>query len=219
VTAGVFFDVDGTLVDTAYFHTVAWLRACRELGVPATAARLHRLIGMGGDQFVRALTGGEMPGLDEAHSRHMQPFEAEAQPFAGASDLIRELHRQGAHVAVSTSGGRDAATKLLELVVPDLTVIDTLVTRDEIAATKPAPDLVAVALQRSGLDPDRVLYVGDTAWDVEAAARCGVGTIGVLTGGWAAAELLDAGAVAVYESVGELLEQLADSPVGALLRT
>lgn len=218
MTAGVFFDVDGTLVDTVYFHAVAWLRACRELDIDVTAARLHRLIGMGGDQLVHELTGGELPALDEAHSRHMQPFEAEARAFAGGGPLIRELRRQGAHVGVATSGGRQEAEQAVLRVVGDLAAVDTLVTRDDIKATKPAPDVIGVALRRSGLRPEDALYVGDTNWDVEAAARCGMGTVGVLTGGWTAGELEDAGAVAVYESVGALLEQLADSPIGALLR-
>jgi len=218
MNAGVFFDVDGTLVDTNYFHAVAWLRACREFGVQTSAARLHRLVGMGGDQFVQALVGHEMPELDEAHDRHMQTFEGEARPFPGAGDLILELHRQDVHVAISTSGGADAAEGALRRIVPDISVIQTIATRDDIRATKPAPDLVAVALRRSGLPPDRVLYVGDTNWDVEAAARCDMATIGVLTGGWTEQELRDAGAVAVYASVGALLNELADSPVGALVR-
>jgi phosphoglycolate phosphatase-like HAD superfamily hydrolase len=218
MTGGVFFDVDGTLIDNVYFHTIAWLRACRECGVSATAARLHKLNGMGGDQFVQALTGGDMPELDQAHDRHMEPFQTEGGVFAGAGELIIELHRQGAHIAVSTSGGAKAAEASLRRVLPDLSLVDTLVTRDDIQSTKPAPDLVAVALQRSGLAPDEVIYIGDTNWDVEAASRCEVRTVGVTSGGWTERELKDAGAIAVYDSVGDLLEQLAASPLGNLLR-
>jgi HAD superfamily hydrolase (TIGR01509 family) len=217
MTSGVFLDVDGTLIDNVYFHVIAWYRACRERGISVTAARLHKLIGMGGDQFVHALVGSEMPELDEAHSRHMEPFETEGQVLPGARDLILELHRQNAHIAVSTSGGATAARTSLRRVVPDLSYIDTLVTRDDISATKPAPDLIAAALQWSGLPAHDVMYIGDTNWDVEAAARCGIRTVGVRTGGWTENELLAAGAIAVYDSVAQLLAELPSSPLGLML--
>jgi HAD superfamily hydrolase (TIGR01509 family) len=217
MTTGVFLDVDGTLIDIVYFHVIAWHRACRERGISVTAARVHQLIGMGGDQLVHAIVGTEMPELDEAHGRHMVPLEAECQVLPGARDLILELHRQDAHIAVSTSAGATAARTSLRRVVPDLSFIDTLVTRDDISATKPAPDMIAVALQWSGLQADNVIYVGDTNWDVEAAARCGIRTIGVKTGGWTEGELLNAGAIAVYDSVAHLLEELPSSPLGVML--
>ena len=214
---GVFFDLDGTLIDTVFFHVIAWLRACRECGVEVDAARLHKLNGMGGDQLVNALVGEERPDLDAAHDRHMQEFEAETRAFPGAGALLTELHRRDAHIGVSTSGGRESALRALGLLLPDLSLFDTIVTREDTQATKPAPDLIAVALQRSDLDPDEAIYVGDTNWDVEAAARCGMRTIAVCTGGWTEQELMDAGAVAVYESVTYLVEHLDDSLLGGFL--
>jgi HAD superfamily hydrolase (TIGR01509 family) len=209
----VFFDVDGTLIDNAYFHVVAWSRACREFDIAVEGATLHSLLGMGGDQFTRALVGREMPELAESQGRHIAVFDDEVRSLRGGADLIHELHRRGIHIGVATSGGGDATSRNLRRVLPDVSVLDTIVTRDDIAASKPAPDLVAVALQRSGVPAEAALLVGDTRWDVEAASRCGVRTIGVCTGGRAEAELRDAGAVAVYASVGDLLTNLGSSPL------
>ncbi len=121
--SAVFFDVDGTLIDNTYFHTIAWLRACRELEVDTTAAQLHRLVGMGGDQLTKTLVGREMPELDEAHGRHMKPFETEAPVLDGGADLIVELRRRGTRIGVATSASRDAAAAALRRVVPDMSVI------------------------------------------------------------------------------------------------
>jgi HAD superfamily hydrolase (TIGR01509 family) len=210
----VFFDVDGTLVDNAYFHVVAWSRACREFDIEVESATLHTLLGMGGDQFTRTLVGREMPDLAESQGRHVAVFDDEVRSLRGSADLIHELHRRGMHLGVATSGGSDATSRNLRRVLPDLSVIDTIVTRDDIAASKPAPELVAVALQRSGTAAEAAILVGDTPWDVEAASRCGVRTIGVCTGGRSEGELRDAGAVAVSASVGDLLVNLGSSPLG-----
>jgi HAD superfamily hydrolase (TIGR01509 family) len=212
----VFFDVDGTLIDNTYFQVIAWSRACREFDLSVDMAMLHRLLGMGADQFVPALLGREMPELAELQSRHMAAFAAEARVFPGAAELILELHRRGSHLAVATSGSASATQANLHRILSDLSIIDTVVNRDDIVATKPAPDLVAVALQRSGVSAEAAVLVGDTRWDVEAAARCGVRTIGVRSGGHTELELMDAGALAVFDSVGHLLRHLDDSPLRRL---
>jgi HAD superfamily hydrolase (TIGR01662 family) len=211
---GAFFDLDGTLIDNTAMHTLAWMRACHELGVQATGARLQRLLGMGGDQFVPALVGHDMPGLDEAHGRHMKELADDTRVFPGARELIVELHRRGIHVGVVTSASRSDAERFLSQVTGDMSLIDTLVTSEDVAATKPSPDLVQVALQRSGLEADECVMVGDTGWDGEAARRCGVAFIGVMTGSWTAADLEAHGAERVFESVEELLHNLEDSLLG-----
>ncbi len=213
MTDAVFFDVDGTLIDNTYLQVIAWSRACRDFDLNIDMAVLHRLFGMGADQFIPALLGHEQPGLAEAQSRHIAVFAEESRPFEGAADLMQELHRRGFLLGIATSGSADATDANLRRILPDLSIIDTIVCRDDIVATKPAPDLVAVALQRSGVSADAAILVGDTRWDIEAAARCGVRTIGVRTGGHTELELMDAGALAVFDSVGDLLGNLEDSPL------
>jgi HAD superfamily hydrolase (TIGR01509 family) len=209
----VFFDVDGTLIDNTYFQVIAWSRACRDFDLDVDMSELHRLFGMGADQFIPALLGHEMPGLAEAQSRHIAAFTAEARVFQGAAELMQELHRRGLLLGIATSGSASATDANLRRILPDLSIIDTVVCSDDIAATKPAPDLIAVALQRSAVSAEGAILIGDTRWDVEAAARCEVRTIGVRTGGHTELELTDAGALAVFDSVGHLLFNLDESPL------
>jgi HAD superfamily hydrolase (TIGR01509 family) len=213
---GVIFDVDGTLVDNSFLHTLAWYRACRDLGVDASMVTLHRLVGMGGDQFVPALLGREMPDLDEAHGEHMKVLDAEAPLIDGAGELMLAVRQRGLMVVVATSAGRDAARSMLQRVLGDPSVVQILVTSDDVASSKPAPDLVAVALQRSGLDGAEAVFIGDTRWDVEASGRAGVACIAVRSGGWAECELRALGAAAVYENAADVLRNIATSPIAAL---
>jgi HAD superfamily hydrolase (TIGR01509 family) len=207
------FDVDGTLVDNTYLHIVAWSRACRDFDLAVDMATLHELFGMGADQFIPALVGHDVAGLAEAQSRHMAAFAAETRPFRGAGELMQELHRRGMHLAIATSGSATAAVANLHLILTDVSIVDTVVSSDDVGATKPSPDVVAVALERAGVAADAAVLVGDTRWDVEAAARCGVATIGVRTGGHTEQELIAAGAIAVYDSVSHLLLHLDTSPL------
>lgn len=213
----VLLDVDGTLVDNTYIHTVAWWYACREFGIAVKMATLHRLIGMGGDQLVPALIGREMPELDEAHSRHSRRHLAEVPMLPGGADLIAELHRRGAIVAVATSGGPEDLAVLLGK-IPTSPLLDHIVSGADVGRSKPAPDLPAVALRVSGAEPGSAVFVGDTRWDVEAAGRAGVACVGVCSGGWTEAELRDAGAVDVHEDVAALLATIDDNVIGQRLR-
>ncbi len=213
----VLLDVDGTLVDNSYFHTLAWWYACREHGIPAKMATIHRLIGMGGDQMVPALIGRDMPELDEAHSRYYREHLDEVPVLPGAAELIAELHRRGVTTAVATSGGADDLRVLLAK-IPTSSLIDHVVTGDDVGSSKPAPDLAVVALRVAGAEPDSAVFVGDTRWDVEAAGRAGVPCVGVCSGGWSEQELRDAGAVDAYEDVAALLARLDDSFLGQRMR-
>jgi HAD superfamily hydrolase (TIGR01509 family) len=215
--AAVIFDVDGTLIDNNYLHALAWSRACREFGIHKDMALLHRLIGMGGDQLVPALLGHEMSELNAAHERHMAHLEAEARPFSGAGELLTAVHDRGLQVCIATSASAAAAESLLGRVLADLSIIQSLVTSDDVKDSKPAPDLVAVVLSHGALHPPDAIFVGDTRWDVEASGRAGVKCIGVCSGGWSSCELEAAGAVAVYRDVGELLDQLQSSPIAVLV--
>lgn len=212
----ILVDVDGTLVDTNYLHAVAWWRAFREVGEDVPMSRIHPLIGMGSDQLVHRLIGRESSEASDAHSRHYEAFKPEIAAFPRADQLLRELDRRGALVVLATSSDEEDLARLREAVGADDAVEDA-VSKGDVDRSKPSPDIFAAALDRFDLDAGRTLVVGDTPWDVEAAAKLGLGTVCVLTGGSTREQLEDAGALAVYEDVGELLDRLDESPLGRLL--
>ena len=213
----VLFDVDGTLVDTNWFHTVSWWRAFRDVGEDVPMSRIHPLIGMGSDQLVERLIGHDSEEATEAHSKRYEPFKEEITAFPGAADLVKEVANRGALVVLATSSNEEDVERLQDAVGAG-DAVDHVVSKGDVDKSKPAPDIFEAALQHMDLDPDRTMVVGDTAWDVRAAKKLGLKTVGVLTGGATREQLEDEGAVAVYEDVAQLLDQLDDSPLGTLLR-
>lgn len=214
----VLFDVDGTLLDTNYFHSVSWWQALREAGEDIAMARIHRLIGMGSDQLLNELLGEEREGLSDIHSRYYKPFKEYLHPFPKAADLLAEVAGRGAEVVLATSSKEEDLEELLEALGPEEDVIAEIVHGDMVGSSKPAPDIFAVALERLDLDPARTMVVGDTRWDIQAAAKLGLNVVCVLTGGWTRADLTDAGAVAVYPDVAALLADLDNGPLARLLK-
>ncbi|MEA2684361.1 MAG: hypothetical protein QOK05_2689 [Chloroflexota bacterium] len=212
---GVIFDVDGTLLDNNYFHTIAWWRAFRAARIDVPMARIHRGIGMGGDRMMAELIGEQRPELSQAHGREFEKFHEEMTPLPGAAELLRAVKEAGFGVVLGTSAKPQNLPAMLKAIDAD-DAIDEVVTSADVQQSKPAPDIFATALEVGGLDPARTMAVGDTGWDIEAARRTGIGCIAVLTGGWSAAELEAAGAVAVYETPADLLHRLAESPLMAL---
>ena len=209
-------DVDGTLIDTNYQHALAWFRAFEQHGFVLPLWRIHRAIGMGGDQLVPALVGDAADAekgddIREARSAAYEKLIGEVEPLHGSRELILDLKERGLTVVLASSSPQEELDHYLELIdARDLA--DAWTTKDDVEATKPAPDLVRAALDKAGTDS--AAMVGDTRWDIEAAARAGVETVCVLTGGWSAQELREAGAVAVLESVDELRERLDETPLG-----
>ena len=205
-------DIDGTLVDTNYQHAIAWYRAFRRHGIVLPVWRIHRHVGMGGDQVVEALTDEQTEReLGEAirDSEKELYFELidEVEPMDAARQLIVELGRRGHVVVLASSAKEDEVERYLDLLdVRDLA--DAWTTSADVEATKPAPDLVNSALKKVGGSPEDAVMVGDTPWDVHAARGAGVATIAVLTGGFAIEELRESGAVEVFESVAELCAAL-----------
>ncbi|MGH2819514.1 MAG: HAD family hydrolase [Actinomycetota bacterium] len=208
-------DVDGTLVDTNYQHAHAWYRAFREHGIVLPLWRIHRHIGMGGDQLVKALTdarteeelGEEVRAAEKAA---YADFIDEVELMYGARDLIVDLKKRSHSVVLASSAKRDEVDHYLELLqVREL--VDGWTTSADVEATKPEPDLVGAALDKGG--HDEAVMVGDSTWDCEAARRAGVATIAVLTGGFSEQELRDAGAAAVLESIEELRRRLDETPL------
>jgi HAD superfamily hydrolase (TIGR01509 family) len=209
-------DIDGTLVDSNYQHALAWYRALREHGHVLPIWRIHRHIGMGGDQLVKALCGEEAEERDgdairEAEGRHYFAMIDEVEPLEGARDLIVDLKESGHRVVLASSAKPEEVDHYLDLLdARDLA--DGWTSAGDVEQTKPAPDLVQTAIEKIG--GGTAVMVGDSTWDCEAARRAGVQTIAVLTGGFSEAELRSAGAIAVFGSIGELRERLRDTPLG-----
>jgi HAD superfamily hydrolase (TIGR01509 family) len=208
-------DVDGTLVDTTFHHALAWWRACIDGGVPTPLWRLHRLIGMGADQLVDEVAGGERPDLEERWIEHFDGMKAELRPLPGAKDLVEALAERGLRVVYATSGREEDVGLQRELVGADDWVTE-VVNSGEVEASKPAPDIFRLALERAEVSPERAVVVGDTVWDAKAAAACGVTCIGVRSGGIGDAELREAGAVAVYDDAAHLAAELDRSAFATL---
>jgi HAD superfamily hydrolase (TIGR01509 family) len=212
---GVIFDIDGTLLDNNYFHTIAWWRAFHSAGMDIPMAAIHRGIGMGGSEMMAKLIGEARPELSEAHGREFEKFHDEMVPFAGVADLLREVRAMGLRVVLGTSATPENLPAMLRAIDAD-DAIEAVISSADVQQAKPHPDIFVASLQKAELDPGRTLVVGDTRWDVEAARRSGLDCIGLLTGGWAAEELEAAGAVAVYENPADLLHRLAESPLRTL---
>lgn len=212
----ILVDIDGTLVDTNYFHSVAWWRAFREIGKLVAMSRIHPLIGMGSDQLVHRLIGRESKEASDAHSRHYEPFKKEITAFPKAAELLTELARRGARVVLATSSDEEDLKRLREAVGADDAVAGAI-SKGDVEHSKPSPDIFEAVLERFEVDPARALVIGDTPWDIEAAGKLGLKTVCVLTGGATREQLEEAGAAAVYEDVAELLANLDVSPVSKVL--
>ncbi len=212
----VLVDVDGTLVDSNYFHVVAWWRAFQDIGEEVPMSRIHPMIGMGSDQLVHRLIGRESEEASDAHSRHYEPFKDEIKAFPQAAEFLRELARRGARVLLASSADEKDLERLREAIGADDAIEET-VSKGEVEHSKPSPDIFEAAMKKAGLDPARTLVVGDTPWDVEAAGELDLEVVGVLTGGATRVQLEEAGAVEVYEDVAELLARLDESRLGKLI--
>jgi HAD superfamily hydrolase (TIGR01509 family) len=210
-------DIDGTLVDTNYHHTIAWYRAFRQHRIILPLWRIHRHIGMGGDQLVGALTDEqteEKLGDDIRAAEKVLYFEliTEVEPMRDSRELIEDLKRRGHTVVLASSAKEDEVEKYLDL-LDARELADGWTTSADVENTKPQPDLVNAALKRAEGRPDDAVMVGDTPWDVQAAKDAGVETLTVRTGGFGDDELREAGAIAVYESVAQLRSKLDETPL------
>ena len=208
-------DVDGTLIDSNYHHALAWYRAFREHDRTVPLWRIHRAVGMGGDQLVPALLGEDVDAKEgdairETRDGVFAELIGEVVPLENARELITALKDRGVTVVLASSSPQDELDRYLDLLdARDLA--DAWTTKDDVDATKPAPDLIVAALEKAGTK--NAVMVGDTPWDIEAATKAGVATVCVITGGWSKQELRESGAVAVFESVDELRERLDETPL------
>jgi phosphoglycolate phosphatase-like HAD superfamily hydrolase len=211
---GVIFDIDGTLVDTNYQHALAWYLAFRQHDVHVPVWQLHRHLGMGGDQLVVAVAGQDAEDEigDEVRTAHDVIYLTMIQSvsvFDGARGLLEDLKGDGQRVVLASSAKQREVDHYLDL-LDGRELADSWTTSDDVEATKPEPNLVLAAKEKLGTD-GAIVMVGDTPYDIEAAAKSDVPTIAVLTGGFAEAELREAGAVEVYASIADLRAHRAES--------
>ncbi|MBQ0906602.1 HAD family hydrolase [Micromonospora sp. U21] len=215
--AGVLFDVDGTLVDTTYLHTVSWWEALRQSDQPVPMATVHRSIGMGSDKLLEHLLGPERDRdadakLRDAHDTLYAEYWERLTPLPGAAALLRACAERGLRVVLATSASEHEVGALRHALDAD-DVVDTVTSSADAQQSKPAPDILVAALDQSGLAAERVVFVGDSVWDVAAAGKLDIPCVGLTCGGTSRGELAGAGAVAVYDDPAALLATLDDSPV------
>jgi HAD superfamily hydrolase (TIGR01509 family) len=208
-------DVDGTLVETNYHHALAWYRAFTQHGVELPLWRIHRAIGMGGDQLVAALAGDDVEkekgeDIRTAEKALYMAMIHEVRPLPDARKLIEVLKERGHKVVLASSAKEDEIEHYIDL-LDARELADDWTSSADVEQTKPNPDLVQTALEKAG-GGDAVM-IGDSVWDVEAAKRAGIPTIAVRTGGFGHDELEEAGAACVFESIDALLESLKDTPL------
>lgn len=208
----VVLDVDGTLIDSNYHHTLAWWAAFRDEGQRVPAWRIHRAIGMGGDRLVSAVAGERLEReigdqVRDRWERHYDDVLPQVEAFAGAPELLAALRERGHRLALASSGiPRHTRHAIALLGAEDHT--STVTTSQDAEESKPDPELLEVALER--VDATRAVMVGDSVWDVRSAKEAGLPVIALLSGGFGRAELEDAGADVVREDVADLLDTLAD---------
>ncbi len=219
---GVLFDVDGTLIDSSYIHTISWWGAFRQQGYDIPMASIHHFVGMGGDRLVDNLLPPDrdreadqevMASHGALYASHWPALRA----FDGAGDLLARCHEGGLAVALASSA-RKKDLQVMKGILGADPFIDGATSANDAKNSKPSPDILVAALAAIGVEARNAVFVGDAVWDMKAAAALGIPPVGVTCGGINAAELRDAGAVEVYEGPRDLLEKLGSSAIGRLLR-
>jgi len=212
----ILFDVDGTLVDSNYLHTIAWSRAIRAAGEWAPMNAIHRLIGMGSDSLLQTLLGRDDESIAARWKIEYDDLIAEVRPFPGGAELVTELSKAGIGVGLATSAPAEHLEQLIELLgIAD--VIDFATNADDVSTAKPDPEIFITSMHRGHGDEHTTFVVGDSTWDIEAAKAAQLQCIAVESGGFSEAELRDAGAIAVYRDVSALRDDLDASPVAPFL--
>ena len=209
------FDLDGTLVDSVYQHVLAWKEALDAEGIELSLWRIHRRIGMSGgllsNQLLRE-TGAEIDTgraerLREHHNAAYRRQAGTIRPLPGACELLSWLAAHSIPWAIATSGQKETAVHSLAALGIDADRTP-VVTGDQVKHAKPDPDLFIAAAGRLGAPVQAAVVVGDSIWDMLAAARCKALGVGVLSGGYGSRELQDAGAIRVYEDPADLLRHV-----------
>jgi HAD superfamily hydrolase (TIGR01509 family) len=211
----ILFDLDGTLIDTAYRHVTSWAAALREAGIVVSEWKIHRRIGMSGGSLVRQLVRehglrleSQLEKLEKRHDFFFRESLSSIQPLPGSEALLRHLSQLGVGWAVATTGGKEQTRKLLrKLRTPTKLIV---VTGDDVAKGKPSPDVFVAAANRLRVPIENCIVVGDSIWDMLAAGRRRALSIGLLSGGYSQAELEQAGAFRVYADPADMLDHIED---------
>ncbi len=214
---GILLDIDGTLVDSNDANARCWMEALQAHGVEVNYIKLREGIGMGGDNFLPQLANinaesEQGKAISETRSQILKSkYMPHLQGFPQVKELLTRLHDDGYQLVVATSAKPDEAEALLAL-TGARELIEQIATTEDAKNSKPDPDILHAALQKCGLSADAVVLLGDTPYDVEAAQKAGIRSIGVRSGGWTAPDLK--GTLAVYNDPADLLAQYAQSPLG-----
>jgi HAD superfamily hydrolase (TIGR01549 family) len=215
----VIFDIDGTLIDTVRLHAEAWAETFRQYGIEVPVDDIRAQIGKGGDQLMPVFVSEEMV---TQHGEEMEAFRAKlfkekyfpkANGFPGVRELFERIRSEGSKIVLASSCKAEELDRHTELAgIPDL--IDAATTSDDAERSKPFPDIFQAAMERlDGIDPADAVVVGDSPYDAEAAAKAGLKTVGVLSGGFSEEELRAAGAIAIYKDPADLLRNFKSSPL------
>ncbi|MCX4824987.1 HAD family hydrolase [Streptomyces sp. NBC_01142] len=210
------FDVDGTLVDSNHLHVTTWWEAFRQSGHRVSTHAIHRAIGLGSDDLIAHLLGEERDReqdewISAVHKALYGTYSDRLPPLDGARDLLHTLAARGWRNVLATSAGGRELTALRRAIDADDDAIVGTASADDVAKGKPAPDPVHRALELAEVPPGEAVFIGDTVWDMEAAARAGVRAVALLSGGIPHADLEEAGAAAVYRDPADLLSHLDSS--------
>jgi HAD superfamily hydrolase (TIGR01509 family) len=220
-TTAVLFDIDGTLADTNFLHVDAWSRAFWQCDLDVPAWRIQRAIGADAGELLDMLlddaaTEEVRTRLKGLHTKNYAEAMARIALLPGARELIATLVGRGVRVVLATSAPQNELDALLGVL--DLGgSVHAVTSGEDVSTAKPEPDLIAIALERAGVSADHAIMIGDATWDVLAAERAGLATVGVLSGGTSEHELREAGAVAVYEDAAAILTGLGEGPLASLL--
>jgi HAD superfamily hydrolase (TIGR01509 family) len=214
----VLFDIDGTLVDSNYLHVHAWQRAFTEVGLEVQSWRIHRCIGMDGSALIDELASGQTYDSDRLKGLHSRCYAETTnliELLPGARALLDAVADLGLQVILATSAPENELSILRKVLQRD-DIVSANTSSGDVDTAKPDPDIVRVALDRAGVGPDRAVFVGDSVWDVAAAARAGVECLCLRSGGISQAELEYVGATAVFDDPADLLAHLGDTRIDRL---
>lgn len=218
-STAVLFDIDGTLADSNFLHVDAWNSAFTDLGLSVPSWRIQRAIGADGSELLAQLIDGESDETktraSDLHSEHYQKLTPRLQLLPGAKDLLHAVASHGARIVLATSAPQEELKHLLKLLDAD-DLLYAVTSSEDVEISKPKPDIIAVALEKAGVEAENAIMIGDAVWDVKSASAAGVSTIAFQSGGTGTAELTEAGAIAVYEEAADLAAGIDSSPLARL---
>ncbi|MGI4756073.1 MAG: HAD family hydrolase [Janthinobacterium lividum] len=213
----VLCDIDGTLLDSNAFHAESWKRTFEHFGFPADFEAVVKQIGKGGDYLLPCFVPEDkLPALEkDLKAFRKQLFQREyldrIVPFSDARRLLERMRQQGLRIAVATSSEKEDL-EIFKTILKIHDLVEEQATASDAEQAKPEPDIFLAALEMLKIAPDEALALGDTPWDVEAAKKAGVATVAVQSGGWKKEELQEAGALAVYVDVADIVRNFEQSP-------